>query len=812
MSLYATGGTVQQIGSKRVHFFTTVGPSSLIVTGSGNAEVLVIAGGGAGGSDRGGGGGAGGYIYNSAYALTAGTVSVTVGAGGVGTTSGTSGGTGTIGGNGGSSIFAALTAVGGGGGGGCNGNTSIRNGANGGSGGGGSQFNGAGPGGTPTAGQGFAGGAGNEANNSAGGGGGATSVGQDAAANGGNGGAGINYSISGTSQTYSSGGGGGKYTGNVAGNAGTGGTGAGNGSNVNNTNGNPASYYGCGGGGGGTAVSAITTGGNGFQGIVIVSYDYSASAYPVGPNGEAVYFSTTSTTQATLTVASLTALPGGVFTVVAKNPNGVSSNPVTFTVTNTLDKPAFLNPGPKTFVGGGSFFVAQTSLSTGITWSRLPTTGVTLTSPSDSGVTVTVSDGIPIASPTNYTLTATDTAAQATSQVFTIQNTFIAPAFANPGTQSFTNGGSFSVTQTATQTGQLGWSINPTTGMTLSSASPSGVTVTVSAAPAISGVTYTLTATNPTPTSCVQSFSVTNTSTALYAFTTFTFTPIGATGPNGPTSLAGYGGTYPGVGTSYAVALSAGVQYWTVPSTGTYNFTLAGAGSFHSGGQNSVKTGYGMVMSVSSYSLTVGQLIAILVGQISASTSGGGGTFIASVPSVGNLPAATALFVAGGAAGPGGQSASYSNDNINATLSTTGRDGVPGAPSAAGAGGVGPAGATRPTNFGYSFADQGAGFSGNGQWSERTGSAANVAKSFQNGGTGSLNSDNNTPGGFGGGGAGGSYQQGEGGGGGGYGGGGSGGSDGAGCGGGGGGSYNITGTYTGTATNSATGYVTITKV
>jgi len=810
MSLYATGGPVQQIGSKRVHFFTTVGPSSLIVTGSGNAEVLIVAGGGAGGSDRGGGGGAGGYIYNSAYALTAGTVSVTVGAGGVGTTSGTSGGTGTIGGNGGSSIFAALTAVGGGGGGGCNGNTAIRNGANGGSGGGGSQFNGAGPGGTPTAGQGSAGGTGNEANNSAGGGGGATSVGANAAANGGNGGAGINYSISGTSQTYCSGGGGGKYTGNAAGYAGTGGTGAGNGSDVNNTNGNAASYYGCGGGGAGLAQSAVTTGGNGYQGIVIVSYD--SSGYPIGPNGEAVYFSTTSTTQATLTVASLVALPGAVFTVVAKNPNGVSSNPVTFTVTNTLDVPAFLNPGPKTFVGGGSFFVPQTSLSTGITWSRAPTTGVTLTSPSDSGVTVTVSDGIPIASPTNYTLTATDTSAQATSQTFTIQNTFIAPAFVNPGTQSFTNGGSFSVTQTAANTGQLGWSINPTTGMTLSGASTGGVTVTVSAAPAISGVTYTLTATNPTPTSCVQSFSVTNTSTALYSFTTFTFTPIGATGPNGPTSLAGYGGTYPGVGTSYALALSAGVQYWTVPSTGNYTFTLAGAGSFHSGGQNSVKTGYGMVMNVASYSLTVGQLIAILVGQISASTSGGGGTFIASVPNVGNLPAATALFVAGGAAGPGGQSASYSNDNINATLSTTGRDGVPGAPNAAGAGGVGPAGATRPTNFGYSWADQGAGFTGNGQWSERTGSSANVAKSFQNGGTGSLNSNNNTPGGFGGGGAGGSYQQGEGGGGGGYGGGGSGGSDGAGCGGGGGGSYNITGTYSGTATNSATGYVTITKL
>jgi hypothetical protein len=580
-----------------------------------------------------------------------------------------------------------------------------------------------------------------------------------------------------------------------------------------NANGNPATYYGGGGGGSSEAQGFTTTGGNGYQGIVIVSYNYSAPAYPVGPNGEAVYFSTTSATQATVTVASTLPIPGALYRVIAYNPNGVASNPVTFTITNSLDVPAFLNPGPQTFVGGGSFFVAQTAQSSGITWTRSPTTGVTLTSPSDSGVTVTVSSGIPIASPTNYTLTATDSVSQSTSQTFTIQNTFIAPAFVNPGTKSFTNGGSFSVTQTAANTGQLGWSINPTTGMTLSGASTGGVTVTVSAAPAISGVTYTLTATNPTPTSCVQSFSVTNTTTALYAFTTFTFTPIGATGANGPTSLAGYGGNYPGVGTSYALALSAGVQYWTVPITGTYNFTLAGAGSFHSGGLNSVKTGYGMVMTTSSYSLTVGQLIAILVGQISTgSTGGGGGTFIASVPSVGNLPAATPIFIAGGAGGPGGQSQTYSNDNINATLATTGRDGVPGAPGASGAGGVGPAGALRPTNLGYSWADQGAGFTGNGQWSERTGSSANVAKSFQNGGTGSLNTDNSAPGGFGGGGAGNSYGQGTGGGGGGYGGGGSGSSDGAGSGGGGGGSYNITGTYSGSATNSATGYVTITKV
>jgi len=808
MSLYATGGSVQQIGSKRVHFFTTVGSASLIVTGSGNAEVLIVAGGGAGGSDRGGGGGAGGYIYNSSYGLTAGTVSVTIGAGGAGTTSGTFGGSGTIGGNGGSSIFAALTAVGGGGGGGCHPSNANRNGANGGSGGGGSQYNGAGPGGAATAGQGSAGGTGNEANNSAGGGGGAGGVGQDAVANGGNGGNGINFSISGSVQTYCSGGGGGKYIGNAAGLAGTGGTGAGNGSNVNNTNGSSAFYYGCGGGGAGLAATAVTTGGNGFQGIVIVSYDYTPAFFPVGPNGEAIYFSATDTSQATLTVASSIPIPGALYQVIAYNPNGVASNPVTFTVTNTLQAPAFLNPGTKTFVAGGSFSVIQTAQSSGITWSILPTTAVTLTSGSDTGVTVTVSDGIPILSPTNYTLKATDSSAQITTQVFSIQNTFVAPAFVNPGTKSFTNGGSFSVAQTATQTGQLGWSISPTTGMTLSSASVSGVTVTVSVAQPISGVTYTLTATNPTPTSCAQPFSVTNTVTALYAFTTFTFTPIGATGVSGPTTLAGYGGTYPGVGTSYALAIGAGLrqgmQLWTVPNSGNYQITAVGAGSVTSVG-NSLG-----IQVRGTYTFTTGQVIVLVVGQqglrrnANEGYGGNGGSYVVDNS---NNP----IIIAGGAGGSG-RAQSPGTPALITTQSNY-SDGFPALRNDNGGGGP-----VLDQTGGYCEAGGGGFNSGTYTSSTTTGgngqgtvwSATGGGKSFLNGSTGG------PYGGFGGGGGVGQEFNG-GAGGGGYSGGGGGATVGNGAGGGGGGSYGTTTLYGGTAitspgTNTGDGYIIITKV
>jgi hypothetical protein len=292
----------------------------------------------------------------------------------------------------------------------------------------------------------------------------------------------------------------------------------------------------------------------------------------------------------------------------------------------------------------------------------------------------------------------------------------------------------------------------------------------------------------------------------LYSFTTFTFTPAGATGSSGPTTLAAYGTGYPGYGTGYPLTLSGGIQYWYVPDDATYTFTVAGAGSFHTTSSNPIKVGYGVVMNAS-YSLAKGQLVAILVGQQGLyNADAGGGTFVASVTGVGVLSTAVPLFVAGGAGGPGGQSGG-SNDNINGTFSTTGRNGQFSAPINGGSGGVGPAGGKAPTSDPQSWADGGAGFSGNGEWCRR-GSSSNVPKSFVNGGTGGTNG----AGGFGGGAGFGGYSNREGGGGGGYGGGGSGGSVSTGAGGGGGGSYDITGTYSGTATNVGPGYVTVTKV
>jgi len=267
ISVTNVGGTTTSAGPYTVVAFTTVGSTfSLTTTSSIVCDVLIVAGGGAGGSDRGGGGGAGGYLYFPNQTISTGTYSITVGSNGTGTTSGTVGGSGTQGNSGQNSSLQGFTAsVGGGGGGGCV-NSASRNGANGGSGGGGSQFNGAGSGGTPSTGQGNSGGIGFEAG-SAGGGGGASASGT-AATNGvgGNGGAGILNAISGNPYFYCSGGGGGVASGNTLG---QGGIGAGNGSSTGN--GNNATNYGCGGGGARDANTNVT-GGNGYQGVVIVRY------------------------------------------------------------------------------------------------------------------------------------------------------------------------------------------------------------------------------------------------------------------------------------------------------------------------------------------------------------------------------------------------------------------------------------------------------------------------------------------------------------------------------------------------------------
>jgi hypothetical protein len=193
---------------KTIYKFTSSG--SITVGTAGNAEILVVGGGGAGSGNTvpAGGGGAGGYVYRSSAYLTAGTLTVTVGAGGVGTWDGSAGRSDTK--NGDSSRLGDYVAIGGGCGGSTD-NNGRRVGGNGGSGGGG----GNGTGGSGLSGQG---------NNGASGGGGG---GSGAAGSGAAGGAGTANSITGTSVTYAAGGSYGEGTGvNGAANTGNGATGS----------------------------------------------------------------------------------------------------------------------------------------------------------------------------------------------------------------------------------------------------------------------------------------------------------------------------------------------------------------------------------------------------------------------------------------------------------------------------------------------------------------------------------------------------------------------------------------------------------
>lgn len=219
-----TVDTVSRAG-KTIYKFT--GSGSITIGTAGTAEVLVVGGGGAAGG--GGGGGAGGYLYNASAILPSGTLTVTVGAGGVKTIN-------YFNQNGNPSAIGYISALGGGSGGVNYSSGTQTVGAPGGSGGGGGDNSSSvsAAGGAGQLSQGNSGGAGTNyaAGNGSGGGGGSGGAGGNASTNtGGTGGAGTANSITGTSVTYAAGGGGYPIA-NAAGAANTG-----NGATSNNTGG-----------------------------------------------------------------------------------------------------------------------------------------------------------------------------------------------------------------------------------------------------------------------------------------------------------------------------------------------------------------------------------------------------------------------------------------------------------------------------------------------------------------------------------------------------------------------------------------------
>ena len=266
----ATGGTITTSGSYRIHTFTSNG--SFYLPYSKTVDYLVVAGGGGGGNyggNAGGGGGAGGLrstvtatggggTLESGLALTSGTYTVVVGAGGAAATA-------NQGSAGVDSSFHTITSKAGSGGG---------TGAQGGSGGGGNlQTSGGsiGTGGAGTSGQGYSGGNGLATSYDAGGGGGGAGAAGTNGINmvGGNGGVGIATSITGSSIYYAGGGGGGVYPGGSPSITGSGGNGGG-GTGGLGTGAATAGTANRGGGGGGTGTGNNPAAGG--SGIVIVRY------------------------------------------------------------------------------------------------------------------------------------------------------------------------------------------------------------------------------------------------------------------------------------------------------------------------------------------------------------------------------------------------------------------------------------------------------------------------------------------------------------------------------------------------------------
>ena len=274
LSTEGIAATLIFIDSTQGWLVTDDGLQSTAAAPTYDIDFLVIAGGGgggsAGGSEGGGGGGAGGLRTSTQTSNTGVSITVTVGDGGAGGDNdnpGVVGNASSISGSGLTTISSAgggYGAVDGGGGVG-----SI--GGNGGSGGGSSAYYTAagGSGNTPSTSpsQGNNGGIGHGSPSYGGGGGGGHSaVGANAIGGlGGNGGAGTDNSITGSTIGYAGGGGGGTHPAEPAGTA-TDGGGAG-GRNTVGSNGT----VNLGGGGGGAGGVTSNEGGNGGKGVVILS-------------------------------------------------------------------------------------------------------------------------------------------------------------------------------------------------------------------------------------------------------------------------------------------------------------------------------------------------------------------------------------------------------------------------------------------------------------------------------------------------------------------------------------------------------------
>lgn len=222
----------------------------------------------------------------------------------------------------------------------------------------------------------------------------------------------------------------------------------------------------------------------------------------------------------------------------------------------------------------------------------------------------------------------------------------------------------------------------------------------------------------------------------LYEFTEATFTPGSSTGQAGPSLTEARNGLTGPEASEWKsntafFNTSAGIQQWAVPTTGTYRIEAWGA----RGGNNAdgYTGGLGARMR-GDFSLTEGEVIEILIGQIGFDTTttcgganGGGGTFVVKSGAVQN---SDILVIAGG--GGGGGRGTAPQGRKDGTTSNDGQDGDGSVSN--GQGGTGGNGGGSGSGCVTSGAG-GGGFFGNGT----PNGAAVGGQAFINGGSGGIN-------------------------------------------------------------------------
>jgi hypothetical protein len=267
-------------------------------------------------------------------------------------------------------------------------------------------------------------------------------------------------------------------------------------------------------------------------------------------------------------------------------------------------------------------------------------------------------------------------------------------------------------------------------------------------------ITGTILATSPT-------ITIVDTSLSLYEFSSFNFTNAGATGRLGPTlseCLSSYNTTTYSwlTDTSFFNMVSQGKQLWTVKIGGVYEFDVRGArGGTYSNGGTTYVGAYGARI-VSRVTLSIGQVIAIAVGQMGQDSAlyptAGGGSFVVLDST------STPLVVAGGGAGAGSNGGGNANTSAQGQTTTYGgAAGSRGGPSGInGGGGSGSrtaytADGVDGATSGYNYSSGGAGFYGSGGEAASSNSRGLKWSLGMLGGFSSVSGDATPVGGFGGG-------------------------------------------------------------